>query len=165
MASPLEFKSFRRVVTAHDNNGKSIVHSIDRLTPTMIPSGDAAFQFVWQTPTVPANLNAGTDGPTSAGGLIKRGSVIRIVDMVPNMPSPMHRTFSIDYGVVIAGRLELTLDGGEIVELAAGDIVVQRGTNHLWRNPSENEITRVAFILIEAAPVVVNGQVMEEVHP
>ncbi len=165
MSSPPDFKSFRRVVTTHDDAGKSIVRSIDTLTPTMIPSGDAAFQFVWQTPTVPVDLNAGTDGPTSAGGLIKRGSVIRIVDMVPNMPSPMHRTFSIDYGVVITGRLELTLDGGEVVELAAGDIVVQRGTNHLWRNPSETEITRVAFILIEAAPVVVDGQVMEEVHP
>lgn len=165
MASTPDFKSFRRVVTTHDEVGKSIVRSVDTLTPTLIPSGDAAFQLVWQTPTVPVDLNAGTDGPTSVGGLIKRGSVIRIVDMVPNMPSPMHRTFSIDYGVVITGRLELTLDGGEVVELAAGDIVVQRGTNHLWRNPSETEITRVAFILIEAAPVVVDGEVMEEVHP
>ncbi|HEU0043512.1 cupin domain-containing protein [Sphingomonas sp.] len=160
-----DFKSFRRVVTTHDEAGKSIIKSIDTLTPTMIPSGDAAFQFVWTTGTVPADLNNGSDGPTAAGGLIKGGSVIRVVDMVPGKPSPMHRTFSIDYGVVIAGRLELTLDGGETVELAAGDIVVQRGTNHLWRNPSETEITRVAFILIEAAPVVVNGQVMEEVHP
>lgn len=160
-----DFKSFRRVVTTHDDAGKSIVHSIDTLTPTMIPSGDAAFQFVWQTPTVPVDLNPNTDGPTSDGGLIKRGSVIRIVDMVPGKPSPMHRTWSIDYGVVISGRLELTLDGGETVELSAGDIVVQRGTNHLWRNPSDGEITRVAFILIEAAPVVVNGQVMEEIHP
>jgi len=159
------FKPFRRVVTTHDDSGKSIVQSLDTLTPTIIPSGDAAFQFVWQTPTVPADLNAGTDGPNSAGGLIKRGSVIRIVDMLPSLPSPMHRTHSIDYGVVISGQLELTLDGGETVLLEAGDIVVQRSTNHLWRNPSETEITRVAFILIEAAPVVVNGQVMEEIHP
>ncbi|HEU0066530.1 MAG TPA: cupin domain-containing protein [Sphingomonas sp.] len=164
MAIIPDFKSFRRVVTTHDDAGKSIVHSIDTLTPTMIPSGDAAFQTVWQTPSVPADLNAGTDGAVTQG-LIKGGSVIRIVDMVPGKPSPMHRTFSIDYGVVISGRLELTLDGGEVVDLAAGDIVVQRGTNHLWRNPSETEITRVAFILIEAAPVVVGGRVMEEVHP
>ena len=165
MTTTPELKSFRRVVTTHDDGGKSIVHSIDTLRPTMIPSGDAAFQFVWQTPTVPADLNSGTDGPTSDGGLIKHGSVIRIVDMMPGLPSPMHRTYSIDYGVIISGRLELTLDGGETVELEAGDIVVQRGTNHLWRNPSASEVTRVAFILIEAAPVVVNGKVMEEVHP
>lgn len=165
MPSDPTFKSFRRVVTSHDDAGKSVVHSIDTLTPAMIPSGDAAFQLVWTTPTVPVDLNAGSDGPTSAGGLIKRGSVIRVVDMVPGKPSPMHRTFSIDYGVVIAGQLELTLDGGETVLLDAGDIVVQRSTNHLWRNPSETDICRVAFILIEAAPVVVDGKVMEEVHP
>lgn len=164
MTAP-SFKPFRRVVTTHDDAGKSIIQSIDTLTPTLIPSGDAAFQFVWQTPTVPVDLNAGTDNGLSAGGLIGKGSVIRVVDTPPGMSSPMHRTYSIDYGIVLSGRLELTLDGGETVELEAGDIVVQRSTNHLWRNPSETEMTRVAFILIEAAPVVVNGQVMEEVHP
>lgn len=164
MSDPV-FKSFRRVVTTHDDLGKSIVQSIDTLTPTIIPSGDAAFQFVWQTPSVPVDLNAGTDSADNPGGLVKKGSVIRIVDMLPGKPSPMHRTFSIDYGVVISGRLELTLDGGETVELEAGDVVVQRSTNHLWRNPSETELTRIAFILIEAAPVVINGQVMEEIHP
>lgn len=165
MPSEADFKSFRRVVTTHDDIGKSVVHSIDTLTPTLIPSGDAAFQLVWTTPTVPVDLNAGSDGPTAAAGLIKRGSVIRVVDMVPGLPSPMHRTFSIDYGVIISGQVELTLDGGETVVLEAGDIVVQRGTNHLWRNPSATEIARVAFILIEAGPVVVGGKVMEEVHP
>lgn len=165
MPSEADFKSFRRVVTTHDDTGKSVVHSIDTLTPTLIPSGDAAFQLVWTTPTVPVDLNAGSDGPTAAGGLIKRGSVIRVVDMVPGLPSPMHRTFSIDYGVIISGQVELTLDGGETVLLEAGDIVVQRGTNHLWRNPSATAIARVAFILIEAEPVVVGGKVMEEVHP
>jgi quercetin dioxygenase-like cupin family protein len=77
----------------------------------------------------------------------------------------MHRSFSIDYGVVISGELELTLDGGETILLEAGDIVVQRSTNHLWRNPSETEICRIAFILIQSEPVVVGGRVMEEVHP
>lgn len=159
------FQSFRRVVTTHDKAGKSVISSIDTLTPTLIDSGDAAFQLVWTTPSVPANLNAGTDGPTPAGKTLKGGSVIRIVEMVPNRPSPMHRSFSIDYGVVLSGQLELTLDGGEIVVLEAGDICVQRGTNHLWRNPSTTETCRVAFILIEAEPVIIDGQVMAEIHP
>jgi quercetin dioxygenase-like cupin family protein len=111
-------------------------------------------------------LNGGGDGPSAAAGkTLKGGSVIRIVDMVPGRPSPMHRSFSIDYGVVISGQLELTLDGGETVLLEAGDIVVQRSTNHLWRNPSDTQMCRIAFILIESLPVVVNGRVMEEVHP
>ncbi len=165
MPSDPRFESFRRVVTTHDDSGRSVVRSIDALTPTMIDSGDAAFQLVWTTPTVPADLNTGTDGPAAAGKTLKGGSVVRIVDMLPGRPSPMHRSFSIDYGIVILGRLELTLDGGETVLLEAGDVVVQRGTNHLWRNPSETELCRIAFILIESEPVVVGGRIMDEVHP
>ena len=158
-------KSFRRVVTTHDAQGKSVVKSIDALSPSPIPSGDAEFQLVWTTPTVPADLNAGTDGPIPAGMTLKGGSVIRIVDMLPGKASPMHRSWSIDYGIVMTGRLELTLDGGETVQLAAGDIVVQRGTNHLWRNPSATEVCRIVFILVEARPIEVNGQLVPEVHP
>ena len=46
--------------------------------------------------------------------------------------------------------------------LKAGDIVVQRGTNHLWINPSNTEWSRMAFILIEAKPVVVDGRVLDD---
>ena len=77
----------------------------------------------------------------------------------------MHRTFSIDYGIILTGQLELELDGGEIVPLSAGDIVVQRGTNHIWRNPSTDTVCRVAFVLIEAKPVLVDGKVMDERRP
>jgi hypothetical protein len=55
-------KSFRRVVTAHDQNGISIVASNETLTPRRIPSGAADFQLVWTTPTVPADNNDGRDG-------------------------------------------------------------------------------------------------------
>lgn len=158
-------KSFRRIVTEHDREGRSVVKSIDVLTPTPIPSGDADFQLVWTVPSVPVDLNAGTDGLSDAGLTLKGGSVIRVVDMLPGKPSPMHRSFSIDYGIVLSGQLELELDGGEVVSLEPGDIVVQRGTNHLWRNPSADEVCRIAFILTEATPIVVNGQVLEEIHP
>jgi quercetin dioxygenase-like cupin family protein len=88
--------------------------------------------------------------------------VIRIVDMLPGGCSPMHRSHSIDYGIIISGRLELDLDGGETVHLSAGDIVVQRGTNHLWRNPSDTEVCRIVFILVEAKPVVIDGVAIPE---
>ena len=165
MSSHQSAGPFRRIVTAHDDAGRSVVRQIDELTPTPLASGDAAFQMVWTTPTVPADLNAGTDGPAEAGLTLHGGSVIRIVDMLPGGASPLHRSFSIDYGIVLSGRLELTLDGGETVALHAGDIVVQRGTNHLWRNPSDSEICRIAFILIEAAPVVIDGVALAEIHP
>ena len=158
-------KSFRRVVTCHDSNGRSIVKSNELLTPQPIPSGDADFQTVWTTPTVPADLNRGDDGTQEAGLTLRGGSVIRIVDHLPGAQSPMHRTFSIDYGIVLTGELELELDGGEIVPLSAGDIVVQRGTNHIWRNPSADTVCRIAFVLIEAQPVLVDGKIMEAQHP
>ena len=158
-------KSFRRVVTCHDDNGRSVVKSNELLTPQPIPSGDADFQTVWTTPTVPADLNRGDDGVQQTGLTLRGGSVIRIVDHLPGARSPMHRTFSIDYGIVLTGQLELELDGGEIVPLSAGDIVVQRGTNHIWRNPSTDTVCRVAFVLIEAKPVLVDGKVMDERRP
>jgi quercetin dioxygenase-like cupin family protein len=157
--------AFRRIVTGHDRAGHSIILSDDSLEPQPIPSGDAAFQLVWTTPTVPVDMNNGDDGPTPAGLTLNGGSVIRIVDMLPGRSSPMHRSFSIDYGVVLSGELELELDGGETVALSAGDIVVQRGTTHLWRNPSSDRVCRIAFVLIEAKPIVVDGRVLEEVHP
>ena len=158
-------ESFRRIVTAHDGAGLSVVRSDEVLTPSPIDSGDAAFQLVWTTPSVPVDLNADNDGPIPAGKTLNGGSVIRIVDMLPGKASPLHRSYSIDYGIVLSGQLELELDGGEVVGLNAGDVVVQRATNHLWRNPSSDTVCRIAFILIESTPVVVGGQVLPEIHP
>lgn len=63
-------------------------------------------------------------------------------------PHPlMHRTQTVDYGIVIEGELTLVLDESETV-VRAGDIVVQRGTNHAWSNRSGANC-RVAFVLID----------------
>jgi hypothetical protein len=59
----------------------------------------------------------------------------------------MHRTETIDYGIVLEGELTLILDEGETV-VRAGDIVIQRGTNHGWANRSDQHC-RIAFILID----------------
>ena len=61
----------------------------------------------------------------------------------------MHRTETLDYGIVLEGSITLVLDDEE-VELAAGDIVVQRGSNHAWSNRS-GKVCRMAFVLIDAA--------------
>jgi len=59
----------------------------------------------------------------------------------------MHRTETIDYGIVLEGEITLVLDEGETV-VRAGDIVIQRGTNHGWANRSGRNC-RIAFILID----------------
>lgn len=75
--------------------------------------------------------------------------------------SPMHRTQSLDYGIVIEGEVEITLDGGEKKIMKRGDVCVQRGTFHAWSNKTE-EWARLCFVLLEAKPVVVDGKEMGE---
>ncbi|MFN3450564.1 MAG: cupin domain-containing protein, partial [Sphingorhabdus sp.] len=90
---------------------------------------------------------------------------IRIVDMLPGGVSPMHRTNSIDYGIVLSGEVELELDDGAVTTARSGDIIVQRGTVHLWRNRSTTDVCRIVFVLIEAPPVLVNGVPLDEEKP
>ena len=140
--------------------------SDETLPLDFIPSGDAAFSLVWTTATVPADNDDETDGRNRDAGLtLNQGSVIRIVDMLPGGSSPMHRTNSIDYGIVLSGDVELELDDGAVTTARSGDIIVQRGTMHLWRNPSVTEVCRIAFILIEAKPVLIGGIPLEETKP
>ena len=63
-------------------------------------------------------------------------------------PHPlMHRTATLDYGIVLDGEMSLILDKGEVT-IKAGDIIIQRGTNHAWANRS-GKICSMAFILID----------------
>ena len=112
---------------------------------------------------MPADNNDETDGRLRDAGLTHhRGSVIRVVDMLPGCESPMHRTNSIDYGIVLTNEIELELDSGEKRTVKAGGIIVQRGTNHLWRNRT-SQPTRIVFVLIEAAAYRHDGQSLPEV--
>jgi quercetin dioxygenase-like cupin family protein len=156
---------FRRIVTGHDEQGHAVCRSDELLDTRMIPSGEAAFRVAWTTATAPADNADETDGASRATGLaLKGGSVLRVVDLAPLGRSPMHRTHSLDYGIILRGRVDLELDGGEVLHLHSGDIVVQRGTSHLWFNPSHSEWSRVAFVLLDALPVSANGAVLEETH-
>ena len=59
----------------------------------------------------------------------------------------MHRTETVDYAVVLEGEITLLLDEGE-VNLKAGDIVIQRGTNHAWSNRSGKPV-KMLYVLID----------------
>ena len=59
----------------------------------------------------------------------------------------MHRTETVDYAIVLSGEIWLVLDDSD-VHLRAGDVVVQRGTNHAWSNRSDQPC-RIAFVLID----------------
>lgn len=155
----------QRVVTGHDANGRAVFRSED-VTPTkMIPSGDASFLTIWTTATVPADNNDETEGrerPT--GTTLEGGSVIRVVDMLPHQESPMHRTNSIDYGIVLKGAVELELDDGATRTIREGGIIIQRGTIHKWRNATD-EVCRIVFVLIEAPAYLHGGAPLDEAKP
>ena len=97
------------------------------------------------------------------GITIRGGTVLRMVDIAPENTSPMHRTVSLDYGVVLEGEVEAVLDSGETQRLQRGDIVVQRATNHAWRNPHPTNWARMLYVLQEAEPLTLsNGQTLGE---
>ena len=164
--SRTELSPYRRVVTGHDASGRAIVRSDAAFRTEAIASGDAAFSLVWTTPTVPVDNDDPVDGRERDAGLtLERGSVIRVVDMLPGGISPMHRTNSLDYGIVLSGDVELELDDGVKTIVGPGSIIVQRGTMHRWRNPSDAVPCRIVFVLIEASPVTVNGAPLAELKP
>src|SRR5919197_114847 len=126
----------RRIVTAHDSSGKSVVLS-DAPAPKTLDVGTAAFHEVWITTETPAR------SPPPAEGVI-----VRFTEMAPGAESPMHRTETVDVGVVLEGETWLLLDDGSETRLGAGDVVVQRGTNHAWANRSDRP-ARMVFVMID----------------
>jgi quercetin dioxygenase-like cupin family protein len=142
----------RRIVTGHDASGKSTVLS-DGAAPNVQrrPSGLVS-TLLWATDETPAKFST-TDRAAREIGIPPppRGSIFRVVDFPPAAENPdpmMHRTASIDYGIVLEGEIDLVLDGSE-VRMQAGDVLVQQGTVHGWINRGKINC-RVAFILIDA---------------
>ena len=59
----------------------------------------------------------------------------------------MHRTDSVDFGIVISGELTSRLDGGGEQVLRAGDVYIQNGAMHLWRNDTAEPAVFVVISL------------------
>jgi quercetin dioxygenase-like cupin family protein len=153
----------RRVVTGHTADGKATVQ-IDDVAPTRPPrdvNSPNQVAQVWTTEGFPvSNDDQSEDGGMREVGITQSGgSVFRVVSFGPGNPDMNHRTDSIDYAVVMSGEIDMELDGGESVHLEAGDVLVQRGTIHNWKNRG-TEPCLIAFILISAKPVEAGGNVL-----
>lgn len=158
--------TLRRIVTGHDAAGHAVVTADTLLAATPIPSGDALFTLVWTTASTPVDNDDATDGAARSVGLTQPGgSVLRVVELLPGKRSAMHRTNSLDYGIVLSGSIELELDDGAVTLVKTGDIVIQRGTIHAWRNPSAGTPARVAFVLLDATAATVNGAPLPDISP
>jgi quercetin dioxygenase-like cupin family protein len=141
----------RRIVTGHDASGKSVVLS-DAPTPKTLDIGTAAFHEIWITAQSPVQIGATEAEPTERPVRTPapaNGVVVRFTEMAPGAESPMHRTETVDVGVVLEGETWLLLDDGSETRVGVGDAVVQRATNHAWANRSERPV-RMLFVLIDA---------------
>ncbi len=140
----------RRIVTGHDASGRSVVLS-DAPTPKTLDIGTAVFHELWATTAVPAPIEAAEPEPTTRPlrtGPDPGGVVVRFTEMSPGAAAPMLRTESVDVGIVLEGETWLVLDDGSETRMGAGDVVVQRGTNHSWENRSD-QVVRMAFVMID----------------
>lgn len=150
----------RRVVTAHDAEGNAVIGSDAELASVTLDDA-ADMRLVWSTDDFPSDNQDESDGAERAIQLMSPGgSALQITSMAPGSSSPHHRTVSMDYGIVLEGEIELELDLGQKVRLSAGDVVVQRGTIHTWRNVGTGP-SKMAFVLLDAKPVIVNGEALE----
>ena len=145
-------------------------------------TGSVTVTDLWQTTNSPADNCGNEDAasPTFRLPPPSRGSVFRIIEYPPdsqrlrglaherdapddgsgrhqaldrgNPRHPgFHKTNSIDYAIVLAGEIHALMDEGEVL-LKAGDVLIQRGTNHAWSNRTDQP-AYLAFVLIDAEPL------------
>lgn len=165
-----ELRIPNRFITDHNEKGQAVFNtSVPEAIPSTVLPNTAKFFLGYTTSSFPTDLTNGSDVAayashlsTPPGLVIPGGTVLRIVDMPPAAESPMHRTVSIDYGVVLEGEVEILLDSGEKRTMKRGDICVQRGTNHQWNNTSKTEWARMLYVLQETKPIEVDGKKLGE---
>jgi quercetin dioxygenase-like cupin family protein len=114
---------------------------------------------VWSSESFPVDNTGDVDeGIRQVGTTLNNGTVFRVVEFAPGVAPRVHRTDSIDYAVVMSGKIDMELDDS-VVSLKAGDVLVQRGTIHNWVNRG-TEPCVIAFVLVDAKPVEVGGKVL-----
>lgn len=155
-------------LTGHDTTtGLSVIHSARPANWTRHDSNRLAMAVAYTT-SFPADLNADADiaahdakMKSSIGLVSAGGTVLRFVDFAPGYECLMHRTKSVDYGIVVEGQLTAVMDSGEERVLQRGDVMVQRATMHAWRNDG-GDWARMVFVLQDCKPLVVAGKSLGE---
>ncbi|KAF8585527.1 hypothetical protein K439DRAFT_1632528 [Ramaria rubella] len=158
----------RRVVTGHNEVGKAVLSMDGPLEVQSAADGTIRVANAWTTNSVPAqDNNSDIDGANrtvpGSGLVLPNGLNHRFTDLAPGATTAMHRTSSVDYNILLSGRVVLIVDDDVRTEIEPGTVVIQRGTMHAWHNPSTTEWARWISVLIHAEPAIVNGEALEEV--
>jgi quercetin dioxygenase-like cupin family protein len=157
------YPSIRRVITGHDKANVAKVLTDGPATNAKYPQTGQVSTMIWCTDGSPASMPIG-EAPEDMGARIigtappAHGSRFAIIDFPPGNAPHMHRTETIDYVIVLEGEIEMDMDQSS-VKLKAGDVMVQRGTNHAWANRSDKR-ARVAFVLLDAEPLGIGKPVL-----
>lgn len=151
-----ELPPIRRVVTGHDAKGVAKVLIDGPATNVRSSRPGSTSTLVWSSHETPADIAIGEDiedlGARKLGTAPPaNGTRFTINDIPPGRPGLMHRTETLDYAIVLAGEIDMVMDDSTVT-LRAGDVVIQRGTNHSWVNRGPAPV-RIAFVLIDAKPL------------
>lgn len=147
--------SYRRVVTGLNDQGRSCV--ILDGTGGVASEVGARTILLWKSDQAPASNEGNADAADepSSFNFARGGSKFVIVHFPPgtseNAGRGMHASNTLDYGVVLSGRVTIVLEAGE-ADLGPGDLIIDRGVLHAWRNTG-NEDCVVLWTIIDAEPV------------
>jgi mannose-6-phosphate isomerase-like protein (cupin superfamily) len=141
----------RRIVCAIDPDGADVV-AADGPAPAVEGLGFSIWR-IWAADGPPA---IGDPDPAHGPDFFPPPGGSRLyvsempVDATPIDPSTrLHATATVDFAIVISGRVRMFQGDGTEVEVGPGEIVVQPGTEHAWENPGP-DVARVAFVLLGA---------------
>jgi len=151
-----DYPPIRRIVTGHDADSVAKVIIDAPATNWKSSSPGTVSTLIWSTDATPADIAVGATVEDLGARILgtappPNGTRFAVIDFPPGNHARMHRTETLDYVIVIAGEIDMDMDRST-VHLKAGDVMVQRGTNHAWINRGTAP-ARLAFVLIDAAPL------------
>ncbi len=163
-----KYPPIRRVVTGHDDSNVAKVIMDGEATNHKGGASGAQSTLIWITEGAPAEMPVGEHVEDLGARILgtpppPNGSRFAVITFPPGNPGRMHRTETIDYVIVMQGELDMDMDDST-VKLKAGDVMVQRGTNHAWVNRGK-ETARAAFVLIDAKPLGIGRPIVRGESP
>ena len=149
-------KPIRRVITGHDGKNVAKVLYEGPAANTKRPREGISSTLMWCTDAMPADIAIGEDAEDMGARILgtappENGSRFIVMEFAPGIASEMHRTETIDYIVALEGEIDMDMDDSTVT-LRAGDVMVQRGTNHAWVNRGTAP-ARLAIVLLDAKPL------------
>lgn len=141
----------RRVVTGEDAEGKSYVWIDSQPTNVKTPNPAYWSMLLWATEGAPADFKTMEDAGNWKLGTAPPPGGCRFMYSVlapgtERKSMEMHRTDTLDFSVVLKGQITLILEKGEVT-MGPGEILVMRGTNHVWENRGTEQVEMVAVLL------------------